>query len=195
MTTLRGTLRAAVAAAGVALLLAGCGAPGPGALTALPRTPQAPFPDEGDPARVAAVKRFVVAALSAEVDVYRHTDAAGGLSATDRVAEAGAFEAPHLASRVTYDSPIGWGGPFVSARFRPVRWDGVAVRDGLAKVYVVGHDEFLTLDGGAYRGSPWQYQLLLRREPGAAHGWLLVAEAAVGGDRVASLDPAAAPAS
>jgi hypothetical protein len=187
--TLRSTLRTALAAAGAALLLAGCGTPGPGALTALPRTPQMPFRNEGDRARIAEVKGFVVAALSAEVDVYRRTDAAGGLNGAARVAEAGAFETPRLASRVAYDSPIGWGGPFGSAAFRPVRWDGVAVHGDAAKVYVVGHDEFLTLDDAVYRGSPWQYQLLLRRDPGAPHGWLLVAEASVGGDRVASLDP------
>jgi uncharacterized lipoprotein YmbA len=112
------TLRTAVAAVGVALLLTGCGTPGPGALTALPRTPQLPFRNEGDAARIADVKRFAVAALSAEVDVYRRTDAAGGLSGAARVAEAGAFETAPLASRVGYDSPIGWGGPFGSAEFR-----------------------------------------------------------------------------
>jgi hypothetical protein len=185
----RAAIHAAVAGAAVALLLAGCGAPGPGALDALPRTPQAPFPDEGGPARVAEVKRFVVEALSAEMNVYRSTDAAGGLSAAQRVAEARAFEAPQLAARAAYDSPIGQSSPISSAAFRPVRWDGVAVRGDLAKVYVIGHDEFVTPGGGAYRGSAWQYQLLLRREPGSPRGWLLVAENAVGGESVISLDP------
>jgi hypothetical protein len=183
---------AGIAAGVCALLLAGCGAPGPGALTALPRTPQVPFRDEGGAAEVAAVKDFVVAALTAEVDVYRRTDAAGGLSAAARVAEAGAFEAPSLASRAAYGSTIAWLGPISGAAFRPAHWDGVAIRGGVAKVYVIGHDEFLGLDGGHYRDAPWQYQLVLRREPGAPHGWLLVAEATVGGERSASMDPAAA---
>jgi len=191
--TLGRAVRTAAAAVGAALLLAGCGAPGPGALTALPRTPQQAFPDEGDPARVAAVKRFVVAALTSEVDVYRRTDAAGGLSAAQRIAEVGAFEAPDLAARAGYDGTIGWAGPIGGSRFQPVHWDGVAVRGGVAKVYVIGHDELLTLDGGARRDAAWQYQLVLKRVPGAPHGWLVVAESAVGGERVVSTDPSAAP--
>jgi hypothetical protein len=179
----------ALAGVGLVLALAGCGAPGPGSLTSLPRTVQVPFPDTGERQRIPEIRHVVVSALSAEVDAYRHTDAAGGLTAAQRVAEVAAFEAAPLAAGVAEGPPLTMPTAFAGAEFRPVRWEGVAVRDGLAKAYVVGHDLYRTLDDGASRGPASQVQLLLRRDATAPHGWRVVAEAAVADERVASVDP------
>jgi hypothetical protein len=150
---------------------------------------QVPFADAGEPRRIAEIRRVVVAALSAEVDAYRRTDAASGLTAAQRVAEVAAFEAAPLAAGVAEGPPLTMPIPFGGAEFRPVRWEGVAVRDGLAKAYVVGHDLYRSLDDGVSRGPASQVQLLLRRDAAAPHGWRVVAEAAVSDERVASVDP------
>jgi hypothetical protein len=177
----------ALAGAGVALLLTACAPPGPGSLTGLPRTVQAPFPDEGAHRDVVAVRRVVVAALSAEVDAFRIRN--GGstrLPAAQRVAEVAEFEAPTLAARARYDPVMGPIDRYVEATFRPTRWDGVAVRGNTAKAYVIGHDELFMLDGGLRRDASWQYQLLLRR--GADGRWTVVAEQALGDEQVRAID-------
>jgi hypothetical protein len=184
---------AGIGGAVAALLLAGCGAPGAGDLTTLPRTVQQPFPDQGPAHRVAEVRRIVVAALSAEVNAYRRTDAAGGLTAAERVREVEAFEADGLATLVGVGPPLGMPDAFGSAGFRAVRWEGVAVRGDRAKTYVIGHQRYVTLDGATFRGPAVQVQVLLRREPAAPHGWLVVAEAAVSDEQVESIDPTRSP--
>ncbi len=188
MTLLRRSSAAAVVLV-VALLLAGCGALGPASLTALPRTVQQGFADQGAPARIAEVRRFTVAALSAEVNTYRSTDAAGGLAPAERVREASAFESRSLAEQLRAGPPLGMPIPFDEAAFVPVRWEGVTVRDDRAKVYVIGHQEYRTPQDGLARGPAMQVQLLLRREASAPRGWLVIAVAAVSDERVASIDP------
>lgn len=184
---------AAVAGLAVALLLAGCGAPGAGALTALPRTVQQPFADQGAPGQVAEVRGFVEAALTTEVNTYRSTDAAGGLTGAERVREAAAYESPSLATQLQEGPPLGMPVPFADAAFQPVRWEGIAVRDGRAKVYVIGHQRYRRLDDTSVRGPAAQVQLLLQRDTSAPHGWLVVAEAAVRDERVTSIDPSRPP--
>jgi hypothetical protein len=184
---------AAIGGAAIALLLAGCGAPGAGALTALPRTVQQPFADQGATRRLVEVRRFVVAALSAEVNAYRRTDAAGGLTAAQRVSEVRAFEAAPLAAQLGEGPPLGMPDAFGDAGFQAVRWQGVAVRDDRAKAYVIGHQRYLSLDGAVLRGPAVQVQVLLQREPTAPHGWLVVAEAAVSDEQVESVDPTGPP--
>ena len=184
---MRGPLLASVGV-GVALLLAACAPPGPGSLTGLPRTVQAPFRDEGAPQDVQAVRRVVVAALSAEVHAFRIRDGASSrLPAAQRVAEVAAFQAPALARRASHDPVMGPIDRFASARFRPARWDGIAVRGDSAKAYVIGHDELFMLDGGLRRDAPWQYQLLLHRGPDGR--WTVVAEQALGDEQVRAVDP------